>query len=295
MRILTVKRGELKQAGRDELKKPETGGTARTLVVLLGSLMAAIGLELFLLPNQLIAGGVAGVSILFSHMTEMRLGLFLFLLNLPFVFWGAASLVRAFSALAASGLLLFSVTALLLHSVPPLVVHPLLASVLGGTLMGTGIGIVIRYGGYLDGTIGVPRRPDGTPLRSGRWMMLFNCAVLLLAGFLFGVDQALYSIIAYYLAYRCVQAAANGFVRTKTIWVISDKYDMLVQVLSARLQRRPTILRGSDAATGEPLQVIVCIVARREERLVRELVTGADRQAWIGAAPKYGSRGRIPR
>jgi len=218
------------------------------LLVVVGGILASVGLELFLHPNKIIIGGITGLSSLFAHWTEMRIGLFLFLFNVPFIFLSYRIVQKKFVLVSVLGLVVFSIGALVLYPMPPLVEHPLAAAIFGGLCLGLGIGLVVRYGGTLDTLeIGDPSSRPPERLFSGKRMlvekiiMLLNLLILTAAGVVFGWDQAMYSVIAYLIAYEMVYIAFRGFTSKRKLYILTSKSDQVQASLRKRLRREPGI------------------------------------------------------
>lgn len=210
----------------------------RILFVVIGSILASVGLELFLIPNRIIVGGMTGISAIFAYITEMRLGLFLFLLNVPFIVMTYRYIRKEFVILTVLGLIVFSLSAIYLHPIPALVEHPLSAAVVGGVSLGLGLGTVVRYGGALD-TLELAERSlwrNGLPVTLDNMIMLVNCIVLTVAGVIFGWDQAMYSVIAYLLAFEMVHLTIRGFALSSTTYVQSARQEEIKQVLFQQIR-----------------------------------------------------------
>lgn len=210
----------------------------RIFFVVIGSILASVGLELFLIPNRIIVGGMTGISAIFAYITEMRLGLFLFLLNVPFIVMTYRYIRKEFVILTVLGLIVFSLSAIYLHPIPALVEHPLSAAVVGGVSLGLGLGTVVRYGGALD-TLELAERSlwrNGLPVTLDNMIMLVNCIVLTVAGVIFGWDQAMYSVIAYLLAFEMVHLTIRGFALSSTTYVQSARQEEIKQVLFQQLR-----------------------------------------------------------
>lgn len=112
----------------------------------------AVGLEIFLVPNRIIDGGITGISIILSYLTHIQVGIFLTLLNIPFLFIGYKMIGKTFALSTLFAILVMSIGTALLHPVHELTNDPLLTAVFGGIILGIGVGMVIRFGGSLDGT-----------------------------------------------------------------------------------------------------------------------------------------------
>lgn len=144
---------------------------------------------------------------------------------------------KEFVILTVLGLIVFSLTAIFLHHIPALIEHSLSAAMVGGISLGLGLGIVMRYGGALD-ILELAEHSlwrNGVPVSLDHIIMLINCMVLTMAGFVFGLDQAMYSVIAYLLAFEMVHLTIRGFSLYSTIYVQSSRYEKIQQVLSLRL------------------------------------------------------------
>lgn len=232
--------------------KPRLTSTRRLLnllFVIAGGILASVGLELFLHPNKIIIGGITGISSLFAHWTEMRIGLFLFLFNVPFIFLSYRLVQKKFVLVTVLGLVVFSIGAIVLHPMPPLVEHLLAAAIFGGLCLGLGIGLVVRYGGTLDTLeIGDPSSRPPERVFSGKRMliekiiMLLNLLILTAAGVVFGWDQAMYSVIAYLIAYEMVYIAFRGFTAKRKICILTTQSAQVEKVIRKRLRREPRTL-----------------------------------------------------
>ena len=122
------------------------------ILITLGAVMAAVALELILIPNLMIDGGMNGVSIILNTLFGGSLGVIIFIVNLPFLILGYRQLGKKFVLKAGYGMLLFSILLEVFNNYTPLIDDTLLATVYGGILLGVGCGLIIKEGGCLDGT-----------------------------------------------------------------------------------------------------------------------------------------------
>ena len=161
-----------------------------------GIVLAALSLESFLVPNLILDGGVTGVSMILSQLTPLPLSLFILVLNIPFVYIGYKNLGKRFLVKALYSMTMFSIVLSLFHHIPEFTEDILLATVFGGLFLGLGVGLVIRFGGCLDGTESVAMvLSRKTSLSVGQVVLIFNLFIYALAGFIFGFDRALYSLL----------------------------------------------------------------------------------------------------
>ncbi|GGI99017.1 membrane protein [Alicyclobacillus cellulosilyticus] len=265
---------------------------ARGCFMALGAVLAAVALEIFLVPNNIIDGGITGIAIILSHFTHMRLGLFLFALNLPFLLVGYQQIGRTFAVSTFFSITVLSFTASLLVPVPGLTDDPLLAAVFGGIILGAGVGLIIRAGGSSDGTEVIAILVNrSSPWSIGQIVMFINVFILGSAGFVFGWNQAMYSLIAYFIAFKTIDIVTTGFEETKSIWVISDRYQEIAEAMLHRLGRGVTLLHGEGAFTGDNKKVLFTVITRLEEAKLKSLVEDIDPDAFLAIAPIAEVRG----
>jgi uncharacterized membrane-anchored protein YitT (DUF2179 family) len=182
-----------------------TSFNKRLLYIFCGTSLVAISLQLFLIENHVIDGGIVGVSIILSHITSMEVGLSLLILNTPFFLLGYSYLGKRFLTLSLFAVLVLSIASHILEPYPSLTDNPLLVIILGGVSLGLGVGIVIRFGGSLDGTevlaILLSKR---TPFSIGQIVMFFNFFIFGSSIFVFGVKEAILSLATFFIAYKTI-------------------------------------------------------------------------------------------
>lgn len=264
----------------------------RTTGITMGAIFMAAGLEIFLVPNHVIDGGITGISIMLSYLTGLELGIFLFLLNLPFVYLGFKQMGRTFAISAIYGIIVLSVFTTLFHPVPAFTDDILLATVFGGIILGVGVGLVLRNGGALDGTevlaILINKR---VPFSVGEIIMFINIFILGAAGFVFSWDRAMYSVLAYVIATKAIDTVVAGLDESKSVWIISDEAEKLGDAINARLGRGVTYLKGEGAYTGDNKKVIFSIITRLEESKLKSIVDDIDPTAFLAIADMSEVRG----
>lgn len=254
----------------------------RTIMVIVGACITAIALSLFLVPNNILDGGIVGVSIIISHLTHLPLGVFIFLLNIPFIFLGYKQIGKTFALSTALGITTLSVATLLLEHVKPVTQDLLLSTVFGGIILGIGVGLVIRSGGSLDGTeVLAILFNKKLPFSVGEIIMFFNLIIFTVAGFVFTWEQAMYSGLAYFIAYKMIDITIQGLDESKAVYIISEEYDEIGQAIIDRLGRGVTYLNGEGAYTGDTKKVIFTVITRLEESKLTTIVSELDEHAFL--------------
>lgn len=265
----------------------------RIIFVPIGALLVGVGLEIFLVPNKIIDGGITGISIMLSYGLDLPLGLFLIVLNIPFFILGYKQIGKTFSLTSLAGIVLVAIFTSLFIPVPPFTTDPLLATVFGGVIVGVGVGIVIRNGGSTDGTeifsIVVNR---STPFSVGEIVMFLNVFILTAAGFVFGWNQAMYSLMAYFIASKTIDITIAGLEQSKSVWIISDQHEEIGDALNDRLGRGVTYLNGEGAYSGDKKQVIFTIITRLEEAKLKSIVGDIDPEAFVAIGDIHDVKGK---
>ncbi|GGD95047.1 YitT family protein [Paenibacillus nasutitermitis] len=247
-----------------------------------GAVLMAIALEVFLVPNSIIDGGITGISIVLSEVTSISLGIFIFLINIPFLFIGYKQIGKtfAFSTLYAVGIM--SVTTFLLHHVEPFTTEKILAVLYGGVTLGLGVGLVIRYGGALDGSeIVAILLSKKLRIPVGQIIMMINVFIFIVAGFVFGADSAMYSIFSFYIAAKVMDIVVEGLDESKSVTIITQDYEEVSEAISNRLGRSTTFIYAKGGYTKEDTQMIYCVVTRLEVAKLKNVVQEIDPSAFI--------------
>lgn len=250
--------------------------------LLLGSILASVGLEIFLIPNNIIDGGIVGVSIIASYLTKLPLGIFTFFLNIPFLFFGYKQIGKTFVISSLFSITSLSICVSVLHPVPGLTKDILLATVFGGIILGIGVGLIIRFGGSLDGTEVVAIIFNKKSVFSvGQIVMFFNVFILGSAGLVFGWDKAMYSLIAYFIAYKMIDIMIEGLDEAKAAMIVSEKGDEIAEAILARLGRGVTFLDGKGGYSKDPKTILYSVVTRLEVAKLRAIVNDKDENAFV--------------
>jgi len=256
------------------------------LLITFGAIIAALGLELFLVPNEIIDGGIVGVSIMSSHILGVPMGIFLFIFNLPFLYFGYKQFGKKFAVYSTYGIVILSVCTVLLHHKSVATDDMLLAAIFGGIIVGIGVGLVIRAGSALDGTeIVAIVVSKNLPFSVGELIMFLNVFILGSAGFVFGWKQAMYSLIAYFIAFKTIDVVVAGLDEWKAVLIVSDHSPEIADAIIEQLGRGVTYLNGEGAYTQNDQKIIYCIITRLEEARMKEFIHDIDRKAFITIIP----------
>jgi uncharacterized membrane-anchored protein YitT (DUF2179 family) len=257
------------------------------LQIFVGAGMAVFAIKGFMIPNQFMDGGVTGISILLHEITHINISVFISLFNLPFIYLGYKRIGKTFAFQTSMAVILLTL-GLLFINIQPVTTDKLLIAIFGGILIGTGVGLVIRSGGVIDGAEVIAvftRRRTG--FSNSEIVMLFNTFIFAGAAFHFGIETAMYSLITYYAATRATDYVVDGIEQYTAINIISSEHEKVKDLLVNELGKGITVYKGERGFLPGSFhiktecEIIVTIVTRLEISQIEEAVTGIDPRAFI--------------
>ncbi len=277
------------QATLNNEVKPKIGQNRTTsfyvkkyAMIFVGAVIAAFGLEEFLIPNNVIDGGIVGVSIMMETITGMSMGVFLVLLNIPFLFMGYKQIGKNFAIATLVAICFLAVWSEIFDPLEKVTDDPFLAAIFGGIIDGIGVGMIIRAGGSLDGTEIVAIIMDKKSVFSvGEVVMFINLFILSSAGLLYGWDKAMYSLVAYFVISKMIDVVIKGLDESYAVMIVTNEHDEITSALNDRLGRGVTLLHGAGGYTGESKEVLYCVVTRLEVDKLKEIVLDKDENAFV--------------
>ncbi len=271
------------------------------VLILLGALIQALALRLFLVPADLVSGGISGLAQLVNHYTALPIGMMVLVGNIPLFImgWGYLGGPR-FAIRTMLSILSFSVfTDILTFFLPSAGVTDdmVLNTLYGGLLLGIGLGIVYRGRGTSGGTDILGRILNRhTGMTISQAYLITDSLVVLGAGFVFGWTKALYGLVLIYVSGIAAEVALQGTNIIRTAMIITTQTEAIKQAIMEDLQRGVTILSGTGGYTGESRDVIYCAVSRMEINRLKALVHEIDPQAFmvIGQVQEALGEGFMP-
>jgi uncharacterized membrane-anchored protein YitT (DUF2179 family) len=264
-------------------KKRVVKEITQLVTITIGAIIAAFGLDMFLVPNAILDGGVIGLSIIAAELTNISMSIFLILFNLPFLYIGYKRMGLKFTLRTLYGVIILSGATAYLHHFEPVTDDLFLATIIGAVILGTGVGLVIRAGGALDGTeiIAILVSKKRT-VSVGQIVMVMNLFIFVLAALLvFSWETAMYSIITYFIAFKMIDVVVEGMEELKSVTIISDVPEEIAEALLKQLGRGMTYIQGQGVFSNEPKKIIYTIVSRIELSTVRSVVDDIDPNALV--------------
>ena len=263
------------------LVKTTAKGIWEYLMLALGAAIAAFAIEEFLVPCTILDGGIVGVSIMVNNLTKIPLSILTLVLNIPFLCVGYKVLGRTFLVKAGFSMLMFSIFLEVFAPMETITHEYLLAVCFGGMLLGIGVGIVISFGGCLDGTETVAillNRKLNFPV--GRTVLFFNIVIYTVAGFLFGFDRAMYSLLTYYITSKVLDFIDNGMNQAKAAMIITNDGKHIADMIYKEMGRTATLIEGEGLISGRK-EVVYCVLNRLEVYELKKMINEIDASAFI--------------
>jgi uncharacterized membrane-anchored protein YitT (DUF2179 family) len=254
-------------------------------LILVGAVLQALAMDLFLVPGRLAAGGVSGAAQIVNGYTGWPIGLMIILGNVPLFILGWRFLGgRRFMARTVAAVVLYAALLdLLANVVPPgLTPDPVLNALYGGVLGGIGMGLVFRGQGTSGGTDILARllgQWRGVPLSQS--YLLTDAAIVLLAGLTFSWELALYALVSLYVSGLAAEATSEGSAVVRTATIISSRPDQVAQAILRDLVRGVTMWPGTGMYSGETRQILFCAVSRAEITQLKAIIREVDPGAFV--------------
>lgn len=241
----------------------------------------------------MIDGGVTGLSIIAAKLSGLPLGLFLILLNIPFVFFGFKKFGKDFGIYSVIGIV--ALAGLTFVHVPHGFTHiPILAAIFGGLVVGVGVGLVVRYGGILDGADTIAVLIDRETVFSvSEAILAINGVIIGLAGFVFGWEQAMYSLIAYFVVHKAVDLTVEGLDESRTVWVVSMQVREIGKALNILIHEPVTYIKEANDEDREPHGIMLAVITRMEEQKVKAAIRKIDPMAYMVMTDAHEVIGKV--
>lgn len=251
------------------------------ILLTVGAILASYALECFLIPNTILDGGITGISIIISKLTKIPLSMLIIILNVPFIYIGYKNIGKGFLIRTIYSMGIFSLFLSIFQTLEPVTEQILLATVFGGALLGIGVGLIIHFGGCIDGTESVSLViSKKTSFSVGQIVLIFNLIIYTVAGFIFGIDRAMYSLLTYFITFKVIDFVSEGLEQAKAALIVTDKGSDMAKEIYKKLGRTVTTIKGKGLISGEK-EVLYCVLTRIEVFELRHIVERMDSSSFI--------------
>lgn len=272
---------------RETEKSPLVRHLIQYAVIVLGSFIYALGFQLFMLPNNIVAGGVTGVAMIINAFTHWPIGLMVILINIPIFAYGWRHFGLEFLLASVAGMAISSafVDLLAMFNLPAATLDPMLASIIGGVIKGAGLGMIYYVGATTGGVDIVAKvlRQKQPHINFGTIVMMIDIAIIAAYAIaLHKLESAMYSMIAMFVVSKVIDAALYGIDNSVLCYIISEKSRELTQeIINGTMHRGVTLLQGEGAYSHAPKKVILCVIKRTQIAALRRVVRSVDEHAFF--------------
>lgn len=254
------------------------------LGTILGSFIISIGISLFLLPNQLSSGGIAGIGTIIYYLLKVPMGTTIILLNIPLFLISILKIGKSFFIKSLIGTISLSFFIDWLDKFKALTQDRFLACIYGGIIIGVGTAIILKVNSSTGGTdmvtyIAKKYKPN---IRTGNIMIIIDIIIVTLNMLFFReIEIGLYSGIAIYLMGKIIDILFEGIDFTKLIFIVSEKSEEIAKKIGKSIERGTTGIYGKGMYTNEERLILMCAVTRRDVSKVTEIAKKIDKNSFI--------------
>lgn len=252
--------------------------------VLTGALVLAISINSILLPNQIVAGGANGVSIIINHLFGLEVSVVLYMINIPLLVLCYLFLGKEVWLKTIVGSLVYPFFVAITANIPVLTYNPLLAGIFGGVVTGLGLGLVFKGNASTGGTAIISQIVTKyAKLPIGIAVFVVDGFVILGALFAFDVEIVLYSLICLFVIGRVIDLVQVSFDRSKNVLIISDHATDIQEMILAEMDRGVTTIPVKGGYSHNQQEMLMCVVPEKEFSELRERILGVDPQGFVVA------------
>lgn len=255
--------------------------------IIAGCALAVLAMRGFMIPNSFLDGGITGISILLHEIFHFNISVLTIVLNIPFIYLGYKRIGKTFAMQTIIAVIILALGLQFIH-IHPITKDKLLIAIFGGITIGTGVGLVLRSGGVIDGAEVIAvftRRKTG--FSNSEIILLINAIIFAVAALQFGLETAMYSLITYFTATRATNYVVDGIEQFTAINIISSKQEAIKDYLVNELGKGITVYKGErgylpgsfDIKT--ECEIIVTIVTRLEVHNIQTGVKNIDPKAFV--------------
>jgi len=254
------------------------------VIIVIGSIITAMSINMFLVPNRIAAGGVSGIATVLFYQFGFPVGVTMLLINIPLFIGGIKYLGGNFGVKTLFSSIILSVFTDLGTFLPTLTNDPMLASLYGGMVMGVGLGIVFRAGATTGGTdLAAKIIHNFFPVFTlGQILWAIDFFIIAYAGIVFqNFEMSLFAIVTIYVSSKIIDGILEGVNFAKSVLIISNKSDRIADKIMNVLDRGVTGLKGKGMYTGQDREVLMCVLKRSEIQTLKSIVKEIDENAFI--------------
>ncbi len=249
-----------------------------------GALLAAVGLNLFLAPLEIVSGGASGIAVLVHSLTGFPMGTLILLINIPLFAIGAWILGGGFGVRSLYGTAIFSILIDITTFLPHVTENLLMAAIFGGALFGVGFGIIFLSGATSGGTdiLATLLNRLIPAVDVGKWIFVIDTVIISVGAYFFSdSERVLAGILSLFIASFLVDYLISGANVAKVVYIVSEKGEEIAQKILTDLNRGVTGIYARGMYVKKDRFMLMCVVKRMELARLRRIVTELDEKAFF--------------
>lgn len=262
--------------------------------VVAGNAVLALAVSMFILPYDILSGGVAGVAVALQPLIPLPVTLMVNLLVVGLFIVGACFLGKDFAMKTILSSLIYPVFLTFFSGrVPVLDLDPILASLYGGLLGGTGVGMALRTGASTGGMDIPPLIVHKlTHIEIAKLVLITDALTVLLGAFTYGLEAVLVGFVSVWASSVAIDKVLMfGGQQAKAIQIISDQYEQIIERIHYELERGTTLIEAQGGFTCEKRKIILVVITKNQYPALMEMVTAIDREAFVIANDTHEVKG----
>ena len=251
--------------------------------ITIGCAIAGFGISCFLLPNHLSSGGFAGIATIMYYLFKLKMGTTIIILNLPLFVFGYFKTGKDFILKSIYSTFLYSKFIDMFDNTI-LINDMLLGSIYGGILVGVGLALIFKGKSSTGGTdlIAFLLQSYKSNVRISNFIIIFDFFIIGANLVVFReIEIGFYSFIVIFMVGKMIDIVFEGINFCKLIYIISDKYDEITNIINLEIKRGATNLYGRGSFTKKDKLIVMCVSKRRDIDRIRELSQKIDPNAFI--------------
>src|SRR5699024_5234359 len=252
------------------------------LSVIIGSVLAGLAFNIFLLPARLAAGGVSGISTLLYEMYQTNPAYVQWLLNIPIFFLGLWLLGKDFSVKTLVGVFFVPFTIWVTQDIPFTIDNPLLSAIYGGIVLGVGLGTVYRGGGSTGGLATIAQIiKKYTGLSSGYAQLIVDGTVVVCSAFVFNLEVALFAMMSIYVTSKVIDFVQLRTSPSKLALIITENEDRIKRIIRTEIDRGLTKVPAFGGHTNDKKSMIFCVVEQQEAVYLKKVLQEEEPETFV--------------
>jgi len=268
------------------IDKPISWHIKNLIFIIIGTLISALGINLFIVNANLLSGGVAGVALILQYVFNIPAGYSMLAINIPLLYLSYKKMDLRFTLYTILGTISLSVMLIITNSMKNMITidDTLLLSLYGGLLNGAGVGIAFTYYGSTGGLdiISSVLKKKNENFNIGTTSFTVNAVIVIIGAFIFGITSALYTLVSIYITAYMIDMVIKGFDRkNKLIFIITEKEKEVSEAIMQNLNRGVTFLYGEGAYTNVKKKVLYCVVQLPQVPHLKQMVKEIDENSFI--------------